>query len=145
MDCPCLPPPAHSTTFFVLISSRFTRKHSETSAITGLMDCPCLPSPAHRTTFFVLISSRFTRKHSETSAITGATFFQLELRTQLFVWASYGDFYFSNFDSKVQYKVRSIGYHLLERKLVKRLLKVYNLSCKNMCEKLVGWKSLLVR
>ena len=43
----------------------------------------------------------------------------------------------------MQYKVRSIGYHLLERQLVKRLLKVYNLSSKNMCEKLVGWKSLL--
>ena len=26
---------------------------------------------------------------------------------------------------------------------MKRLLKVYNLSSKNMCEKLVGWKSLL--
>ena len=25
---------------------------------------------------------------------------------------------------------------------MKRLLKVYNLSSKNMCEKLVGWKSL---
>ena len=36
--------------------------------------------------------------HAETLAITGAVFFQLELRTQLFVWDSYGDFYFSNFD-----------------------------------------------
>ena len=27
---------------------------------------------------------------------------------------------------------------------MKRLLKVYNLSSKNMCEKLVGWKSLLI-
>ena len=44
----------------------------------------------------------------------------------------------------MHYKVRSIGYHLLERQLVKRLLKVYNLSSKNMCEKLVGWKSLFV-
>ena len=43
----------------------------------------------------------------------------------------------------MHYEVRSIGYHLLERQLVKRLLKVYNLSSKNMCEKLVGWKSLL--
>ena len=31
-------------------------------------------------------------------SITGAVFLQLELRTQLFVWDSYGDFYFSNFD-----------------------------------------------
>ena len=44
----------------------------------------------------------------------------------------------------MQYEVRSIGYHLLERQLVKRLLKVYNLSSKNMCEKLVGWKSLVL-
>ena len=47
--------------------------------------------------------NHFLRPHqqqinAETSAITGATFFQLELRTQLFVWAPYGDFYFSNFD-----------------------------------------------
>ena len=31
---------------------------------------------------------------------------------------------------------------ILERQLVKRLLKVYKVSSKNMCEKLVGWKSL---
>ena len=37
-------------------------------------------------------------KFSWKSLITGATFFQLELRTKLFVWAPYGDFYFSNFD-----------------------------------------------
>ena len=35
----------------------------------------------------------------------------------------------------MHYKVRSIGYHLLERQLVKRLLEVYNFSSKNMCEK----------
>jgi len=38
------------------------------------------------------------QKHFETLAVSGAVFLQLELHMQIFVWASYGDFYFSNFD-----------------------------------------------
>jgi len=38
------------------------------------------------------------QKHLETLAVTGAVFPQLELHTQIIVWAPYGDFYFSNFD-----------------------------------------------
>ena len=38
------------------------------------------------------------RKYSETLAIAGAVFFQLKLCMQLFVWAPYWIFNFSNFD-----------------------------------------------
>ena len=81
-------------------------QQSISGKIVSLILCvwkPCYVKSGHiyglpRTTFFVLICHRFTRKHSETLTIIGTVFFQLELRTQLFVWDSYGDFYFSNFD-----------------------------------------------
>ena len=96
------------------------------------------------------------QNHSETLAITGAIFSQLELRTQIFLWASYGDFYFSNFNLPYFNKycmdfnpvkriteAQNIGYLKLKWQLVKHLLKVRNLRSKNYCGKVVGWKSLL--
>jgi len=44
----------------------------------------------------------------------------------------------------MHFEVQSIGYHILEQQLVKRLLKGCNLISKNICEKLIGWKSLLL-
>ena len=76
--------------------------------------------------------------------------------TQLFVWASYGDFYFSNFDllyfNKYRMDFNPVKCNTKYKALAtiywtaacETLLKVYNLSSKNMCEKLVGWKSLLL-
>ena len=43
----------------------------------------------------------------------------------------------------MQYEVQSIDYHIREQQFVKCLLEGCNLISKNICEKLVGWKSLL--
>ena len=41
------------------------------------------------------------------------------------------------------YEVRSIGYRILKQQLMRFLLKGCNVISKNICEKLIGWKSLM--